>query len=153
MTDRAAGAKRRTVRRAPAATGEEVYRPSYTNPRVLARSPYPSRPRDEPDYLEREGPEVSAVSAEGEGEEVRGKARSKDSAEEKESESEVEFEKDIGEDVLYVKHNLHAVPYEADPDLALADRHPKEQRQVYCLHKIPLDAPNEETPKFETENS
>jgi hypothetical protein len=58
------------------------------------------------------------------------------------------FEKDDVENILYVTHRLHAVPFEADPETPLESRDPEEQRQVYCLHKIPLDGPNEEKPNF-----
>ncbi len=75
MTDRAAGGKKRTVRRVPAATDGGDYRPSYVPPTVAARSPYPSRFRDGTHYLDEEGSEVSVVLAElgeeGEGEEVK----------------------------------------------------------------------------------
>ncbi|MBX2873584.1 MAG: hypothetical protein KTR30_15830 [Saprospiraceae bacterium] len=60
----------------------------------------------------------------------------------------VGFEKDIGDNTLYVHHNLYGVPFKADPEIALENRPPKEQRKVYCLHKIPLDGPNEEKPEL-----
>ncbi|MCB0629567.1 MAG: hypothetical protein R2824_19710 [Saprospiraceae bacterium] len=60
----------------------------------------------------------------------------------------VRFEKDTAEDTLYVYHNLYGVPFPADPEIPLESRDPKEQRSLYCVHKIPLDGPNEEKPKF-----
>jgi hypothetical protein len=60
----------------------------------------------------------------------------------------VQFEKDTEDDILYVCHNLYGVPFPADPDIPLESRDPREQRSLYCVHKIPLDGPNEEQPKF-----